>query len=273
MKEYRLLAADMDQTALNSNKELTQRTVNAMNAALRQGKQVVLSTGRSISLIRPYLEQIGKMRYAITSSGAAVTDLRTGERLLHTCMDAEMVKYIIAAAGGRYLLPAIYLDGESYGTKSCVDNAADFGLAAFAPIYRSCMHLTDDVYSYFMQHPRDAEKMNLYFTDENDADEVYSQIKELPIRFTSRKAKVFEMNAPGVSKAEGLKVLCERLGIGLDECIAVGDDDNDREMLSCVGLPVAMGNANDGIKSLAAVIAADCDHDGVAGVIEEYLLD
>ena len=273
MKKYRLLAADMDATALNSNKELTQRTVDAMNAALQQGKQVVLSTGRSISLIRPYLEQVEKMRYVITSSGAAVTDLRTGERLLHTCMDAETVKYIIAAASGRYLMPAIYIDGESYGTKSCVDNAADFGLSAFVPVYRRCMHLTDDVFSYFMQQPREAEKMNLYFTDENDAAEVYEQIKELPIRFTSRKAKVFEMNAPGVSKAVGLRTLCDRLGIALDECIAVGDDDNDREMLSVAGLPVAMGNANDSIRSIAAVTAADCDHDGVAGVIEEYLLD
>lgn len=52
--KYKLLAADMDATALSSKKELTPANVNAMEKAIAQGKTVVFSTGRSISLVKPY---------------------------------------------------------------------------------------------------------------------------------------------------------------------------------------------------------------------------
>jgi HAD superfamily hydrolase (TIGR01484 family) len=54
----------------------------------------------------------------------------------------------------------------------------------------------------------------------------------------------------GLSKKVGLKVLSQTLDISLDEMIAVGDGRNDLEMLSCVGYPVAVANAEDEIKKL-----------------------
>ena len=78
--KYKLFAADMDGTALNTKKELTPRTVAAMEKAAEQGKTVVFSTGRSISLIKPYIDMVKGMRYAVTASGASVIDLKTGEK-------------------------------------------------------------------------------------------------------------------------------------------------------------------------------------------------
>ena len=48
---------------------------------------------------------------------------------------------------------------------------------------------------------------------------------------------------------------------------AIGDSDNDAEMLRAVDMPVAMGNADAALKNLAKYITADCDHDGVAQAI------
>ena len=123
-----------------------------------------------------------------------------------------------------------------------------------------------------MENPRPIEKLNLFFADDNEAQEVYESIKNLPITFTGKTARAFEINAQGVSKAEGLKVLCERLGIAPSECIAVGDSKNDEEILACAGLKVAMANGSERVKALADVVCADCNSDGVAGIIEEYLL-
>ena len=52
----------------------------------------------------------------------------------------------------------------------------------------------------------------------------------------------------------------------------VGDEGNDVAMIRAAGLGVAMGNAPERIKAEADWITADCDHDGVAEVIEKYLL-
>ena len=270
--EYKLLAADMDATALNSKKELTPGTVSAMERAIVAGKQVVFSTGRSLSLVRPYMEQVRGMRYAITSSGASVTDILTGEHIFSGLLEPETVKYIISAAAGLYVMPMIYRDDESYGTRSCIDSIKDFRMEAYEPIYRSSMHLVDDVFAFYMQDPTPIEKINLFFADTADTESVYSLIRELPVSFTCVTDHAIEINAPGVNKALGLKKLCERLGISMAECIAVGDADNDTEMIKCAGLGAAMGNANAKIMSLADTVTADCEHDGAAQVIEEYLL-
>ena len=66
--------------------------------------------------------------------------------------------------------------------------------------------------------------------------------------------------------------MCEKLGIPIAETIAVGDQTNDLEMIRAAGLGVAMGNATEEVKAAADLITADCDHDGVAEIIEKYLL-
>ena len=60
--EYKLLAADMDGTALDDNKNLGERTVKAMERAIASGKTVLFSTGRSISLVKPYIVRVHGMR-------------------------------------------------------------------------------------------------------------------------------------------------------------------------------------------------------------------
>ena len=59
----------------------------------------------------------------------------------------------------------------------------------------------------------------------------------------------------------------EVLGVTPAEMAAIGDSDNDAEMLRAVGMPVAMGNADPALKALAKYVTADCDHDGIAQAV------
>lgn len=270
--KYKLLAADMDSTALNSRKELTPRTVAAMEKAIGQGITVAFSTGRSISLVQPYIDQVRGMRYAITGAGASVIDTYTGKKFSYETIDPETVKYIAARAAG-YVMPIFFIDDKTYSSSWCVDNCADFGLSAYEPIYRQGMNLVDDVFAMFMADPRPVEKLNLFFAQDGEADAVYEKIKTLPVSFTCHSPHCLEINASGVSKARGLRALCDALDIDMSECIAIGDAQNDVEMLKAAGLKVAMANGSDEVKSLADVIAPNCDSDGVAAIIEQYLLD
>lgn len=270
--KYKLIAADMDSTALNSKKELTPRTVAAMEKAIQQGKHVLFSTGRSISLVRPYIEQVRGMRYAVTGSGASVLDLAAGKKLLYKTIDPETVKHIAACAAG-YVMPIFFVEDKTYSSAWCVDNCADFGLKAYEPIYRQCMDMVDDAFVEFMADPKPVEKLNLFFAEDGAAELVYEQIKTLPVSFTSRTAYSLEINAAGVSKANGLRALCDHIGIDMSECIAIGDAQNDEEMLAAAGLKAAMANGSERVKAIADVIAPDCDSDGVAAIIEQYLLD
>lgn len=82
----------------------------------------------------------------------------------------------------------------------------------------------------------------------------------------------FDVNAYGVSKRSALEALCRDLHISGSEVAAVGDYDNDIDMLSWAGLGVAMGNARPHIKQLAKVVTSSNGEDGVAQVIQKFLL-
>ena len=82
-----------------------------------------------------------------------------------------------------------------------------------------------------------------------------------------------EITAPGVRKDSGIAHLCDELGITMQQVVAVGDGDNDLDMLRSAGLGVAMANATPQALAVADVrTTADCDHDGVAETIERCFL-
>ena len=78
-----------------------------------------------------------------------------------------------------------------------------------------------------------------------------------------------EMSPAHVTKGSGLRELCEHLSLDLAATVAIGDAPNDIEILQTAGLGVAMGNADDEIKKLAAFVTLDNDNDGVAAAIDK----
>ena len=66
-----------------------------------------------------------------------------------------------------------------------------------------------------------------------------------------------------ITKASGLEVLSEQLGISMEEIMAFGDGENDIEMLEAVGTGVAMGNATDDVKTVADAICGHVAEDGI----------
>ena len=75
-----------------------------------------------------------------------------------------------------------------------------------------------------------------------------------------------------MSKAEGLKGISETLNINKDEMIAFGDESNDLEMLEYAGISVAMGNANDKVKSICSYITTNVDDDGIMNACKHFNL-
>ena len=75
-----------------------------------------------------------------------------------------------------------------------------------------------------------------------------------------------------VSKAKALRDMIDYLGISFGQILAVGDSFNDLSTFEVAGTKVAMGNAPDSLKTLADWVAPPVDQDGVAAVIEKFIL-
>ena len=74
------------------------------------------------------------------------------------------------------------------------------------------------------------------------------------------------------SKASGVTALARQLAIPLAHVMAIGDNNNDIEMLEAVGWGVAMGQAPDAVRSIAQAVTSSNAEDGVARAIELYVL-
>ena len=77
---------------------------------------------------------------------------------------------------------------------------------------------------------------------------------------------------PSCSKASGVIELARYLNIPLEQIMAIGDNNNDIEMLRTVGWGVAMGQASEAVKAAARAITASNQEDGVAQAIQNYVL-
>lgn len=74
------------------------------------------------------------------------------------------------------------------------------------------------------------------------------------------------------SKLHGISFLQQHLAITKEECIGVGDGYNDFPLLMACGVKFAMGNAVEELKAVADFICPPVDQDGVATIIEKFIL-
>jgi hypothetical protein len=80
-----------------------------------------------------------------------------------------------------------------------------------------------------------------------------------------------ELLVPGVSKAEGLKRVARRVKVLRRNTIAIGDADNDVDMLRWAGVGIAMGNAMPAVRAVASWVAPPVDQDGVAVALRRLI--
>lgn len=83
--------------------------------------------------------------------------------------------------------------------------------------------------------------------------------------------RMFEFVDININKSLGIKKICELHNIDRDDIMALGDGDNDIDMLTYAGVSVAMGNSQNNVKEKANYIALDNNEDGFAKFINNYL--
>lgn len=98
-------------------------------------------------------------------------------------------------------------------------------------------------------------------------------LKVKGIEVVSSYENNFEIMTNGVSKGRGVEILAAYYNIKPEEIICIGDNENDLSMIKFAALGVAMGNAPSSIKEQADYVTDTNDNDGVAKVIEKFILN
>ena len=83
---------------------------------------------------------------------------------------------------------------------------------------------------------------------------------------------LLEILHPAVSKWAALRQLAARAGIAPQDILAVGDDENDVEMIRHAGLGVAMGNASEAVQAAADYVTGSNAGDGLVQALDRFVL-
>lgn len=262
--KYRLVALDLDGTLLNSQKEITPATREALAWVKAKGVHVVLSTGRIVGEAAEFAREIACNDLMVTAGGAAIASA-SDERILESwAMPCEIGAQAVAAVQDLPVRVMIYV-GDKIFINPFSDR--DFVVNYRVEGFHANKVVLDDIAGTIRARGLDVTKVYA-IGEREDLDQALEIIRPLPgITITSSGADNFEVMPEGVDKGAALTRLGELLGVSPAEMVAIGDSDNDAAMLRAVGMPVAMGNAEPALRQIAKYITADCDHDGVAQAI------
>ncbi|MFZ5818076.1 MAG: Cof-type HAD-IIB family hydrolase [Bacillota bacterium] len=282
--QYRLIALDLDGTLLGRRKEISPRTRAALAAARERGLITVIATGRTPQSARRFSRAIGGGP-VICCNGAGVLD-ESGEFLVQKGIPLVPLRHVLELCRRDGVL------AECYTTRGIV---MDQPLAQAATYFRwvrgrgsvagalwrlvkiwhiNRMKAVPNLIRWAERPDRPPVlKLMLVGAPERLARLADQIRRETPgLEVSSSGHDNLEITAGGVSKGSALKLLGARLQVPPEAMIAVGDSENDLEMLRYAGLGVAMGNAEDRVKAAADRVTATCDEDGVAVLLEEVCL-
>lgn len=275
MGRYRMAAFDMDGTLLNSAKRVSKGTQDAVAKALAAGREVVISTGRSVAECEDCADDLGGIRYSVCESGALVYD-RLRKKILHRSGFAREVSDEILRIGTQLdAMPHVISCGEAITEAGMLERMDYYHMGIYSEMMHRVCVLSDDIRADFQKSGRGIEKINFYCATGETRDELRRRLSAVGDCITIAYAEKtsIEISPRGMTKASGLSWLCDFLGIDPAEVIAAGDADNDRDMLAFAGLSAAMGNASPSVREHCDIVVRDNDHDGCCDVIRHLMND
>ena len=270
----KMIGFDLDGTLLTSNKEITDYTREVLVRAIDQGVVVLPATGRPFQGVPKELLEFPGIRYALTANGARVVDLKENKVLRETLMPVWTAREILTIFEKYDTMREIYYDGVGYAEERMFERIGDFFDKAPMTNYILTTRVpVKNVREKFEAENRSVDKMQAIFADVSDKDRALLDLQAVgDIEVTGALTNNIEINAKGVNKGRALVELGAMLGIRREEIMAFGDGDNDIYMMREAGFGVAMANGVDEVRAAADYITVSNDEDGVAKVIEKYVL-
>lgn len=269
---YDLAALDMDGTLLNSAHEITPFTRDALNRADAAGKVIALCTGRCLSELRDHLARVPGIRYAINESGGCLYDARADRVLRQAAIDDDVVEWLFDIAASRDVMLQGFFGNRSHLQIEDTKSLARYRMAEFESVFEAGSIFTSNLHALWRESGRPMTKLLFYFSNEEEKARFTEAMGDVDLCVTGCIGIGYEISPKGAGKDDGLRALCDHLGLPVERSMAVGDGNNDIELMRAAGFSVAMGNAVPSVMQLADAVTDDCDHDGAGKAVLRYLL-
>ena len=269
--DVKLIVTDVDGTLLDSKQRLSERTAAALREAAELGVRTVVATGKTRGpWARKLYDELGRDNKKMP--GLFIQGLITcdglGKTIKSRTLDKAYVKDILRFAQARDCTIVAFCDTKIVCStrNELTDKVLDYGEPE--PVECGDLLAKSDEY--------DVNKL-LLFCDDADVQRYRLEVRGSSLSdacdVTVAVSGMLEFLPKGASKGAAVRELCESLEIDLANVLALGDGENDKEMLTYAGVGVAVGNASDATKAVADIVLDETnDDDAVAVAIERYVL-
>jgi len=270
MMKCKLLVLDVDETLLNNEKKITTRTKSALIKAQQIGVRIVLASGRPTYGLLPlakHLELDKNQGFILSYNGGQIINMQTGELLFEKRINPELIPYLERKATKNNF--ALF----TYHNDTIITNRQDNQLIRQeAELNKMKIREVSKFAEAIDFYPH---KCMLVGEDEKaltNLENIWKKRLAGTLDVYRSEPFFLEIVPQYIDKANTLSILLEKLDIQTENVIAIGNGVCDVTMIQLAGLGVAMGNAKESVKACADHVTENNDKNGVALVVEKYIL-
>ncbi len=264
---YKMLVLDLDDTLLTDDYRISERNKAMLTLAQQKGVKVVLASGRPTPAMMRYAKELQLEvydSYMVSFNGAVVTSMKTGLNIfetsltpveIHSLYDYSLTKNVhiitysnqgvVSETDSEYIDVELVLTGIPHHKVNSFKAEVTYNAA-------KCILLEHPDYLKTVEHDLRALRPDL------------SVARSKPF--------FLEVMPKGIDKAASIKRLAEMLQINQEEVVAVGNAGNDLSMVKYAGLGVWVDNVDADLRHEADLIVASNNNDGVAELVERFIL-
>lgn len=274
---YKLIAIDLDGTLLNDKKTIPKENLNLVNKLIAKGYEIVIATGRRYWSAKGLTKDIREPLIILANNGNVARETSNDKVIIKKYLSLEDFKILIKEGKKRGLHPIVHVDDYDEGIDIIIEMDIAHGH------YHNYLSQSEDRYrkvKSYLEIDNDRILAVVYAGDKKDMESFHLDINErYPKKYNSHVMEnmtavesLLEIMNPLGSKWLSLQEYAKERGVEESEIIAIGDDNNDIEMIKNAGCGIAMKNASKQVKNIADIITEkDNNESGVAFALKEVL--
>lgn len=259
----KLVVTDIDGTIYSPEVGITSEVQDCMKNLLDKGVNVAIATGRTYLSAKSVADSIGIKCPLICYQGGLVNTYE-GETIDAKYLNPDIAREIIKDFRKRNIHLNVYVDDTLYvedDDEYIKDYIGDKGI---------------DYFKVESFNELDFSKLNKMLAINYDTKFVDNLILELrkkyPQIYVVKSNTYFcEIANKNATKGNAIKILAEKYGIKIEEVMAIGDQNNDIEMVQTAGVGVAMGNGTKEIKEIADYITDTVLNNGFVKAVDKFV--
>lgn len=260
----KIVFLDIDGTIRGFDGKVPETAIRAIRQARENGHEVLISSGRPLCQIEPRILDIG-FDGIISGSGSYV--VYRGQCIRYEYFPRDFYEEITEALLANRCLMELHRHDKSCIIQSQLADYEQLVLGIQALLGKDAKKIVEMPSIVENAAALDKVEKILYFSDDFSNDDILARwggrLYVVPLSFPNTRRWGGEISLASVNKAKGIECVLAAAGCSKEDTVAVGDSENDIEMLELAGLGIAMGNGTPAVKAAADALTDSVENDGL----------